>query len=66
MFSNYFNVLMLKINLKNKKNINLIYFQIENTFKNNRYYNITRVLCITKIYPDIIFNNINFWFYSSN
>jgi len=66
MFSNYFNVLMLKINLKNKKNINLIYFQIENTFKNNRYYNITRVLYITKIYPDIIFNNINFWFYSSN
>jgi hypothetical protein len=33
----FFNVLILKINLKNKKNIILIYFQTKNILKNNRY-----------------------------
>jgi len=36
-FSNYFNVLILKINLKNKKNILLIYFEIKNTSEKKLY-----------------------------
>jgi hypothetical protein len=37
-FSSRFNVLMSKLILKNKKNIILIYFQIKNILKNNRYH----------------------------
>jgi hypothetical protein len=37
-FSDNFDVLILKIIFKNKKNIILIYFEIKNTLKNNRYY----------------------------
>jgi len=40
MFSDHFDVLILKINFKSKKNIILIYFQTKNTLKNNRYLNI--------------------------
>ena len=38
MFLDYFDVLILKIIFKNKKNIILIYFKIKNILKNNSYY----------------------------
>jgi hypothetical protein len=39
-------VILLKINLKNKKNIILINFQVKNTLKNNRYHNINYHLSV--------------------
>ena len=39
MILNSFEVLMLKINFKNKKNNIFIYFQVKYTLKNNHYYN---------------------------
>jgi hypothetical protein len=38
MFLNCFNVLLLKIIFKNKKNIILILFQVKNILKNNYYH----------------------------
>jgi hypothetical protein len=35
-FIDHFDVMMLKIILKNKKYIILIYFKVKNTLKNNR------------------------------
>jgi len=34
-FLHHFNMLISKINFKNKKNITLIYFHVKNTLKNN-------------------------------
>ena len=34
-----FDMLMSKINFKNKKNIILLYFQAQNTLKNNHHHN---------------------------
>jgi hypothetical protein len=39
--------MILKINFKNKKNIILIYFQVKNILKNNRYYNFKHYIKIT-------------------
>jgi hypothetical protein len=39
MILNYFDVLVSKINFKNKKYIILIYFSNKNILKNNRYHN---------------------------
>jgi hypothetical protein len=39
MYSDHFDVLILKIYLKTNKKIILIYFQIKNTFKNNHGHN---------------------------
>jgi len=36
----YFDVLISKINLKNKKYIIFMYFQVQNTLKNKHYHNI--------------------------
>jgi len=48
-FSDYFDLLMLKIIFKNKKNIILIYFWVKNTLKNNHNYTFKYTLNATVI-----------------
>ena len=49
-FSGYFNILISKINFKNKnKNIISIHFQVKNTLKNKCYHNTKHALSIKNL-----------------
>jgi hypothetical protein len=60
MFSDYFNTLISKIIIKNKKNIILILFEIKNTLKSNRNYKYNKKVEIEYFDGSIIYKQVDF------